>query len=241
MISLPYEIIAEIITYLAHEDIRNLTLIKQFTSISSIIVLETLVVSKFDKDGISILKSPRVIENVKKLTVDCEYTVKLPNEIASMDQLQFLEIDLRFISREMENFSNALVARPFGDLSLTEFIPASNTLKGLTLRLYSSNDIHRDRLILDEIILKLPSLEIFAVVFEQQSKYEQDMEPIIAKLASLPLRGIAVKWEKGSSYDRLRVLYADRFGTLRRVTSKEERLRISSSFFHFGRITNMMD
>lgn len=176
----------------------------------------------------------------RNLTVDCEYAVKLPNEIANMDQLQFLEIDLRFISRQMENFSNALVARPFGDLSLTAFIPASDTLKGLTLRLYSSNDIHRDRLLLDEIILKLPSLEILAVVFERQSKLnDQDIEPIITKLASLPLRGIAVKWENGSSYNRLRVLYADRFGTLRKVTSKEEQLRIASSFFHFGRITNM--
>lgn len=253
MLNLPFELIDEIFSHLSFEDKQNLTLVRELSAASSCRVLETMSVTDFDKDGISILTSPRVIDNVRcvthfvfhaslcglyrNLTVNCEYSLKLPRQISKMKQLLTLQLDLRFISHQMELFSKGGSIKPFGDLSLTTFLPASNTITGLTLQVHSTNDIHCDRIVLDELILRYPSLKTLAVVFEKQSEMlTQDIEPVVSKLAALPLSVVAVKWQKGSSYDKLRVLSADRFGTLRRVAGREERVRLASTLFHFKQI-----
>ena len=177
----------------------------------------------------------------RNLTVNCEFSVKLPHLCSTMRYLQTLQLDLRFISHQMELFSKGGSIKAFGGLSLTTFLPTSNTINGLTLRLHSTNDIHCNRIVLDELILRYPCLETLAIIFEKQSGLvADDIEPVMTRLAELPLSVVVVKWQQGSSYDRLRVLSARKTGagsfTLRRVVGRQERVAIASSLFHFEQI-----
>ncbi|TIA92949.1 hypothetical protein E3P99_00416 [Wallemia hederae] len=249
MLNLPFELVDEIISYLSFEDRQNLTLVKNLSAASSWRALQTMSVTDFDKNGLSVVTSPRVADNVRNLTVNCEFSIKLPHLCSTMRHLQTLQLDLRFISHQMELFSKGGSIKAFGGLSLTTFLPTSNTITGLTLRLHSTNDIHCNRIVLDELILRYPCLETLAIIFEKQSGLvADDIEPVMTRLAELPLSVVVVKWQQGCSYDRLRVLSARKTKTassasasasasaLRRVVGRLERVAIASSLFHFEQI-----
>ncbi|TIB37388.1 hypothetical protein E3P86_02188 [Wallemia ichthyophaga] len=236
MLNLPFELVDEIFSQLSFKDRQSLTLVKELSSASSCRVLQTVTVTDFDKEGITILNSPRVVNHIRNLTVNCEYSLKLPKQFAKMKQLQTLQLDLRFISQQMELFSRGGSRKPFGDLSLTTFLPASNTVTELTLRLHSTSDIEHNRIVLDELILRYPSLETLAVVFDRMSS--ADIEPVVSKLTSLPLSVVVVKCQTGNCFDRLDVLCADRSNGLKRVADRKERVRIASSLYHFEQIAN---